>query len=320
MPTGSRSNARPLPKQPRGSFLGVTFAELRDAVFGAHRRGDYEAGLDAISSYSPVSEDETVDLAFWKVCLLSRLGRLGDACAEFAASLNKGHWWSEAVLLDPDLDNLAFDPRWASLLARSIRRAEAAKRASRPLVDLVPSGRISATLVLLHGRAERPQVMIDRCASAAHRGCRLIALHGPEPYASNKYGWPLDDCERAVIDQLATADAVHLPILLGFSQGAGLAAWLGLSGAVPCTGLILVAPAMNIRGVPIPSAALKRVPTFIEVGTDDWAIHDARRAATALEVSGVPVRLEERIGLDHEWPTDSGEWLSAAIDWVVRPI
>lgn len=298
----------------------MDFGELRRAVFGAHSRGDYEAGLGAISSYTPVSEDERVDLAFWKVCLLSRLERLEEACTEFAASLDEGHWWSEAVLLDPDLDNLAIEPRWASLLARSIRRAEAAKRVSLPSIDLMPSDQIKATIVLLHGRAERPQVMIDRCAPLTRYGCRLIALHAPEPYASNRYGWPLEDCEQAVANQLATAAAVDAPILLGFSQGAGLAAWLGLSGTVPCSGLILVAPAMNIRGVPIPSPAIRPVPTFIEVGTDDWTIHDARRAATALDASSIPVRLEERMGLDHEWPTGSDEWLFRAIDWVMLAV
>ena len=137
------------------------------------------------------------------------------------------------------------EPQWAPLLVTSIGRAEAAKRVSQPLVDLVPSDEIRTTLVLLHGRAERPQIMIDRCAPLAGYGCRLIALHSPEPYASNKFGWPLEDCEQAVIDQIATAHAVHAPIHLGF----------------------------------------------------DCTIHDARRAATALDASSVPISLKNEWGL-----------------------
>jgi predicted esterase len=295
----------------------VTFAELRSLVFGSHGLGDYQAGLDAISIYVPGNDDERVDLAFWRVCLLSLLGRLVEACDVFAASLDDGHWWSEVALQDPDLDNLRSTPHWARLAAASIGHAETAKRAHRAPIDLASSNRLRATLVLLHGRAERPQTMIDRCASAAEDDLRMLALHGPEPYASNRFGWPVESCEQAVIDQLDSAGEVVTPILVGFSQGAGLAGWMAWSGRVPARGVILVAPAMNIRGVPIPSSALKLIPTYIEVGTDDWALGDTRRAAEGLTISGAPVRLEERAGMDHEWPRNSGEWLPEAINWVM---
>ena len=102
----------------------------------------------------------------------------------------------------------------------------------------------------------------------------MLALHGPEPYASNRFGWPVQSCEQAVIDQLASAGEVVTPILVGFSQGAGLAGWMEWIGRVPARGVILVAPAMNIRGVTIPSSALKLIPSYIELGTDDWALGD----------------------------------------------
>ncbi|HEU4751019.1 MAG TPA: hypothetical protein VFT54_08170 [Acidimicrobiia bacterium] len=295
----------------------MTFAELRSLVFGSHGLGDFQAGLDAISIYVPGNEDERVDLAFWRMCLLSLLGRLEEACDVFAESLDDGHWWSEAVLQDPDLDNVRSALDWQRLAAVSVSHAEAAKRVDRLPIDLATSNRVRATLVLLHGRAERPQTMIDRCASAAEDDLRMLALHGPEPYASNRFGWPLEDCEQAVIDQIAAAEEVVTPILVGFSQGAGLAGWMAWSGRVPARGVILVAPAMNIRGVPIPSSALPPVPTYIEVGTEDWALGDTRRAAEGLTISGAPVRLEERAGVDHEWPPNSGEWLPQAINWVM---
>jgi predicted esterase len=146
----------------------------------------------------------------------------------------------------------------------------------------------------------------------------MLALHGPEPYASNRFGWPLEDCEQAVIDQFASAGEVVTPILMGFSQGAGLAGWMAWSGRVPAQGVILVAPAMTIRGVPIPSKTLTPVPNYFLVGTDDWVMGDTRRAAEGLNLSCAPVRLEERVGMNHEWPRNSGEWLRRAIDWVME--
>ncbi len=296
----------------------MDFAAVRDIVFESHGRGDYEAGLQAIEGYQASSEDELVDLAFWKVCLFSRLGRPEEACSVFATSLDRGYWWSEEVLFDADLDNLRSMPEWVRLVRVSAGEATHARRVRRDPIDVRPANQVRTTLVLLHGRAERPQTMIDRCASAAEDDLRVLALHGPEPYASNRFGWPVEDCEQSVIDQLDSAGEVVTPILVGFSQGAGLAGWLAWSGRVSARGVILVAPALNIRGFPIPSSVLKPIPTYIEVGTNDWALGDTRRAAEGLSISGAPVRLEERAGVDHEWPPNSGEWLPQALNWVME--
>lgn len=291
---------------------------MRNIVFESHGRGDYEAALQAIEEHQASTEDELVDLAYWRMCLLSRLGSLEEACSVFASSLDRGFWWSEDVLLDPDLDNLRSMPKWAPLVNASVGQAAYARGVRRDPIDLKPSNQVRTTLVLLHGRAERPQLMIDRCASGSDHHTRLLALHGPEPYASNRFGWPTDNCETVVIHQIAAAGGVTTPILVGFSQGAGLAGWMAWSGRIPARGVILVAPALNIRGVPIPSAALAPVPTYLLVGTDDWVLDDTRRAAQGLEASGASVRLEERKGLGHEWPPASSEWLPRAINWVMK--
>lgn len=296
----------------------MDFATVRNIVFESHGRGAYEAGLQAIEDHQASNEDELVDLAYWKMCLLSRLGRLEEACSVFARSLDHGFWWSEDVLLDPDLDNLRSMPEWAQLVNASVGQSADARRVRRDPIDVKPANQVRTTLVLFHGRAERPQTMIDRCAAAAEDDLRVLALHGPEPYASNRFGWPVEDCEQAVIDQLDSAGEVVTPILVGFSQGAGLAGWMAWSGRIPARGMILVAPAMNIRGVPIPSSALKPIPTYFLAGTDDWGLGDTRRAAEGLTISGASVRLEERAGVDHEWPPNSGEWLPQAINWVME--
>jgi predicted esterase len=296
----------------------VDFAAVRNIVFESYGRGDYEAGLRAIEDHQASNEDELADLAYWRMCLLSRLGRLEEACSVFARSLDRGFWWSEEALLDPDLDNLRSMPEWAQLVNASIGQAADARRVRRDPIDVKPANQVRTTLILLHGRAERPQLMIDRCASGSDQHTRLLALHGPEPHASNKYGWPLDGTERVVVDQWVAAGQMVDPILIGFSQGAGLAGWMAWSGRIPARGVILVAPAMSIRGVPIPSAALAPIPTFLLVGTDDWALDDTRRAAQGLEASGASVRLEEHKGLGHEWPPATSEWLPRAISWVMK--
>jgi alpha-beta hydrolase superfamily lysophospholipase len=177
---------------------------------------------------------------------------------------------------------------------------------------------VRATLVLLHGGAGRPGTIIDRYTAGLEHGCRLLALHGTEPYATGRFGWPLEDAERVVLSQLSAFPWLVSPIVCGFSQGAGLAGHLAWTGTVDCIGTILVAPALGIRGVPIPSPHHSAVPTYLLVGTDDWALDDVRHAANALERSGVPVTLDERAGLGHEWPVDFDVTLLRAIDWILE--
>ena len=55
---------------------------------------------------------------------------------------------------------------------------------------------------------------------------------------------------------------------------------------------------------------------FRSAGTDDRAIEDIRRGAAALRASGVPVRLDERPNLGHDWPADFSETLLRAVDWI----
>ncbi|HUP16696.1 MAG TPA: hypothetical protein VM848_11680 [Acidimicrobiia bacterium] len=117
--------------------------------------------------------------------------------------------------------------------------------------------------------------------------------------------------------QLEEIGNVAGPILIGFSQGSGLAGYLAWSGQVASAGMILVAPAMGIRGVPIPNQKLAPVKTYLLVGSDDWALEDSRHAAKALDQSGVPVRLDVRPGMGHDWPEDFDKILQDAVEWIL---
>lgn len=79
-------------------------------------------------------------------------------------------------------------------------------------------------------------MMIDRCGDALHHGCRLVALHGTEPFALARFGWPLEKPEEVVSRQLAIAEAGIMPILVGYSQGGGLAGFLGSTRQIDALG------------------------------------------------------------------------------------
>jgi hypothetical protein len=156
----------------------MTFRDVRSSVFETHAKGDYQASLDAIDAYRGESDDEQFDLSFWRVCLLSRLGRTDDACAEFSRRMDQGSWWGEGMLQDPDLENLRSHPEWQRLVNASMKRARSELNVPRSPIDKSPQGDVRATLVAFHDGAERPDMMVDRCASALERGWRVVALHG----------------------------------------------------------------------------------------------------------------------------------------------
>ena len=76
---------------------------MRDVVFAAYGRGECRAGLEAIDGCQATTPEEVSDLAYWRMCLLSRRGENVEACAEFARRLDEGYWWGEAILADPGM-------------------------------------------------------------------------------------------------------------------------------------------------------------------------------------------------------------------------
>lgn len=249
---------------------------------------------------------------------MSRLGRTDDACAEFSQRLDVGSWWGEGMLQHPDLVNMRSSPEWQRLVNASLERARGESNVPRFPIDKSPKGDVRATLVAFHGGAERPELMLDRCASALERGWRIVGLHGTDPAASEGFGWPRTNSEQVVTHQLEEVGDLVAPIMIGFSQGGGLAGHLGWSGFIASAGVILVAPAMGIRGVPIPNPKLAPVKTYLLVGSDDWALEDTRHAAEALDQSGVPVRLDVRPGMGHDWPGDFDEILQVGMEWILN--
>jgi hypothetical protein len=61
------------------------------------------------------SPEEITDLAYWRMCLLSRLGQIDEAYREFVRRLDDGYWWGELNLADPDLENVRSHPEWQRL-------------------------------------------------------------------------------------------------------------------------------------------------------------------------------------------------------------
>jgi hypothetical protein len=122
------------------------------------------------------SPEEITDLAYWRMCLLSRLGQIDEAYREFVRRLDYGYWWGELNLADPDLENVRSHPEWQRLEQLSLDRAREARSVSRPPIDLRPRGAERATLILLYGAGSHPRFMIERCASGLDNGCRLLAL------------------------------------------------------------------------------------------------------------------------------------------------
>ncbi|HUP16695.1 MAG TPA: hypothetical protein VM848_11675 [Acidimicrobiia bacterium] len=111
----------------------MTFRDVRSTVFETHARGDYQASLDAIDAYRGEGDDEQTDLSFWRVCLLSRMGRIDEACAEFSRRMDQGSWWGEGMLRDPDLENMRTHPKWNGLVNASLEFAQREASVARSL-------------------------------------------------------------------------------------------------------------------------------------------------------------------------------------------
>jgi phospholipase/carboxylesterase len=182
-----------------------------------------------------------------------------------------------------------------------------------------PRGSADLAGVLLHGRGGTPEEMIGLANRLALDGCGWVApaaatgswyphrfteaLDANEPFLSRA----IDDCDRAV-DEASEQGRIPLPriIVIGFSQGACLAAEYALRHPGRCgaivmfTGALIGPPGTPWRLAP-PATTLGGLPVLLTGSdADDW-VPEARVRETArvLTTLGADVRCRIYAGRDH---------------------
>jgi predicted esterase len=306
---------------------GTAFTDFRRRLFERYRAGDYTDAMEvarAAASAFPERDDQTT---YWIACLEALQGDPDHALGVLTDGLDRGLWWAPEMLeTDPDLAALRDDGRLAEVIANS----EAARRQWRgtmptaPIVRDLASGALRAVAILLHGRNETPEDMLDRWPAV--RGVGVVAPRSSQPFGMRAGCW--DDLAQAEADvargveaALKHSTAVDVPrILGGFSQGGALALILAMRRHLPgVVGVLVVAPsagwALDQLGSEPFEAGGRRCALI--VGERDPIAEACQRLAVRLRDGGADVRTEVVTGGGHEYPADFEDRVPPVLDWVL---
>ena len=176
-------------------------------------------------------------------------------------------------------------------------------------------GAPSATMVLLHGYGAHEGDLITLAPMLDPR-LRAIGLRAPLPLPWGGYAWyPLvprgteidfdpDAVDAAValaageVERIAQEDG-RPPILLGFSQGGGIALSIALTRPELCSAVLAMSavPPMVSAAKRAPRERLRALPVFAAHGTQDAILAPVRGKQTRATLEEAGVALEW-----HEYP------------------
>jgi predicted esterase len=259
-----------------------------------------------------------------RACLYSLMGDADRALRVARDAVERGWWWSEARIADPDMDHVRDHPEFRALMQDMAELRERARNriARTPDVaiftpDISPA---RAVVVALHMYGATAEETAPFWSTATSWGA-VVAV--PESTLRDAGGSPCWDDEGLTdrdvdiaLDEARRAHpADHSPVVVGgASQGAAQAVRLAATGRVPGCGafiavvgagpLLAKEPARELRGV------------FI-AGADDVLVRRRQEALhTEFVRRGVESRLEVVPGLGHWYPDDFAARLVRALDFV----
>ena len=323
--------------------MAGTFEELASRVFDLYERGAYREALDLIDREGPRFPVEAWHIAFWRLCLLARLGDVPGALSHLEQFLASGLWFPVSMLRnDPDLAGLQGHPAFQRAVAVCQRRhREAQDKATSFRIFLQPET-ITARdaegpvplLIALHGNGENARRAAERWRFATSLGWALLVPQSTQVMGPDAYGW--DDLERGGEEVLAHCRSLQAEgavdagrvVVAGFSRGAALAVYLALSGRLPVCGFIAVAPHLpswdhlkqylSPRGAhPASKATLGDVRGhFIAGAGDERAVRMSQDVAGWMRAAGLHARVEVLESMGHFYPPDLPDRVAPLLaDW-----
>lgn len=296
----------------------MDFNVMARQMFALYGKGRFDEALALLNGAQDAHPDEDGTVTFWRACLLGVSGRPEQALETLNTGVERGLWWAPQLLADSDLDSVRTLPGWAVLIERCQAASDAFSFAlpSEPMMRPAEIGRSSGTVVTFHGAGAVPKHHADLWRDATPGSWDVVAPSGTVPFSVNERAWPYDHPNAVVLEQLDGLDLAEPVVLAGFSQGSGVAAWLGWKGLLDTTGLLLMAH--TIRSVRWDPKTDRRLPTYIMIGDEDWGLQAALDLHQTLEEHVVPTHLDVRAGLGHQNPDDFEKTVARALDWIVN--
>ncbi|MEN8040772.1 MAG: hypothetical protein ABFR95_04645 [Actinomycetota bacterium] len=288
------------------------FTQLGDRMFALYGNGDYQGALDLVVAERPhITEDDLPTVEFWRICLLARVGREGDAVTAMSEVLDRGWWYGKEMLRsDSDLDTLHGHPEWEELVAECGRRQAEAAPAAGLFMGRQTQG--DGTVVALHAAAGRDTHTRTTWEPVTRLGYDLYAPASSISVTHDRTNWgSIDETDRDISAQVPLGDLTEI-IFAGRSRGAVRAAQMATRYRAT-VGVILVAWAP-----PVDDCQGLSVPVYVISGdADDQRFLDDIDAFVGYQRAlGIPIESDRVEGMGHRYPEGFAEHIATSISWI----
>lgn len=290
--------------------------------------GAYTDALELVTGEAHIFPEYSQKVIYaWRMNCACCLGDKELTLRLLAEAVQAGHWYAN-LQDDDDFALLHGDPAFQRLAALCMeRRAQAMTDAVPVIKTFVPQAQMPPYPLLLALHGANTTAEAEHWQSAISHGWFLGMPQSSQVYAPGTYTWNDWDWALQEVPQRFATICAEYPVdtnrvvLAGFSQGGGLATWLGLSGRIPARGLILVGPFLvNVNNLlPIlEKHAPYNLRTYIVAGAKDEYCHAIAQQLTALLPNyGIECKLEVYNDLEHAFPIDFERELPVALDFVM---
>jgi poly(3-hydroxybutyrate) depolymerase len=186
---------------------------------------------------------------------------------------------------------------------------------SRTYYLFVPPRAVGAApaplIVTLHGSGRRGSTLLDHWKSLAQK--EGIVLAGPDSLDPAGWSIPIDgpDFVRDVVDAVTAKAPIdrRRVYLFGHSAGACFAVQISLLEATYFAATAIHAGQLQPEDYRLTAAATRKIPMFIQVGTEDafFPLAGVRGTQAALLKAGLPVEMTEIPRHNHNYYVRSSE-------------
>lgn len=298
----------------------MTYIQLLNRAIALYKEERYQESIDLLNRHGRSVDGNMAQIYNFLYAMTAKGGQPNLAMAILQEAIDEGYWYSpEYLRSDDDLVPLrrlgAFDDI-VEICAQ--REKEAQANAAPRLKAISQSG--DALLVALHGDQENIDIAEPYWRPATDGSIVALVQSSTESF-SDAYVW--DDVDRGAAELerhlSSLRERFNVPpertVLAGFSAGCGVILQAVLNGKVKAASLLLVAPWLpQLDEWAVRLGMLKGMTVRIVVGDrDDDCLKGSMRLDSLLDSVGVEHELRVIKGLDHDYPDDILDDISAVL-------
>jgi tetratricopeptide (TPR) repeat protein len=313
------------------------FDELLARIEELNRSRDYELAMQLADQAIQAYPEYNHVLDYWRLMLAARSGDQEHALEILNQVLQRGFWYSEALLRkSPALQRLQGNPDFENLVQINQKLREVDSSEKYPMLILraenqcQPGGPLCPLLLGLHTNIATFRDSVDFWKPAATDGWLVGAPQSSQAIWKGAYVWDdrrlaAEEIERHVgaLHQQYAIDPERI-VLAGHAMGAEVAIWLALNGTANTHGFVAFAP-----NGPFSLQTEKWQPLvekntnpglrgYVIVGEEDNTVSETNLQAMVdlFDQSGVPCDLEIVPHAGHDYAPEFDSSLLRGLEFV----